>query len=114
MIKRIILYELHRKLENSKQISRHARLSSNIISKLTRLLDNNSLSYIFKRKYPYNLIVACNDRYFSIFIRGFTKRIDMLPYKVTGEAYPAKYERGFMTPQGLVNYILRTYGRRKP
>ena len=106
MLKRSFIYNLHRDRES---LSKHAKLSANILSRVTKELDKYPLPYRIDYSYPYHLIVYCNGS-FSIHNGGFNRRIDFIPLKQNGHPYNIKYERGFMTPRGLVNYILRTYG----
>lgn len=107
MISRSFIYSLHR--AHDYPLSRHARLSANILSRLTSELDKHPLPYKIDVTHPYHLIVHCN-RAISIYAGGFDNRIDIMPLGVNGRPLNAKYERSFMTPIGAVNYILRKYG----
>lgn len=110
MLTRKSLYDLYRQSYGT--LYRHSRNSANIISKLTRGLDKNSISYEFNKSDPDHLVIIYSNK-FSIFVSGFTNRIDFIPYKKSGYPYNAKYEKSLMTPKGLVNYLLKQYGHRK-
>ncbi len=108
MITRKFIYDLHREHEGT--LSRHARLSANVLSQLSKELDKHPLPYRLDYSSPYHMLIRCN-RWFSANVSGFSKRIDLIPLKESGEPYNAKYERSFMMPEGLVNYILKKYGK---
>jgi hypothetical protein len=107
MITRKDIYNIHRKRDNT--LSRHAKLSANILSRITRELDKHPLPYRLDYEYPYHLIVNCN-RLISVYASGMNKRIDVLHYLNSGKPASGKYERGFMTPKGAVNYIIKKWG----
>lgn len=108
MLKRKLIYALHREREGT--LSRHARQSANIISRITHELDKYPMPYRIDYSHPYHLIVYCNGK-FSVNVSGFDRHIDMIPLKQSGTPYNAKYERGFLTPKGVTNYILNKYGK---
>ena len=108
MIKRKLLYNLHRDRDIS--LYRHTRQSANILSRLTHELDKHPIPYRIDYSFPYRLIAYCNGA-ISIFANGFNKRMDILRLKQSGEPYDAKYEKSFLTPQGVTNYILRKWGK---
>ena len=103
MIKRSFIYNLHRRRDHC--LSRHARNSANILSRVTKVMDNYPLPYRIDIDYPYHLIVNCN-RLISVHANGFNNKIEVAPTKNS-----ARYERAFMTPKGAVNYILRKWGK---
>ena len=108
MLRRKLLYDLHRERETT--LSRHARQSANTLSRLTREVDKHPLPYRIDYSYPYHLIVYCNGA-ISIHTSGFDNRMDVLRLKQSGNPCNTKYERGIMTPKGVVNYILRKWGK---
>lgn len=110
MITRKTLYDLHRK--NYGDLARHARLSANVLSRLTRVLDKYQLPYNLSYSYYYQLVIRSRPL-LSVHAAGWDTRMDVLPLKRDGSPYNSKYERSFMTPKGLINYILKKYGGEK-
>ena len=110
MIQRSLLYRLHREREG---LSRHTRLSSNVLSRLTRLLDRYPLPYRIVYNNPYQLIIYCNEATISVHAGGWDRRMDVIRLRVSGKPYSAKTEKSFMTPPGVVNYILKKWGHPK-
>lgn len=64
------------------------------------------------RAWPSHLIVSINNKRLSVFSGGFSNVIEIVPLRSDGEPYSTKYEKGFMTPEGAVNYILKKYGKK--
>ena len=111
ILTRKFLYDLHRQRNNGLLFC-HDRQSANVLSRLTRELSKHPLPYRIDYSYPHHLIVYCNGQY-SVHAAGWDNRMDFIPLKLDGSPYAAKYEKSFMTSKGLVNYILRKYGKPK-
>lgn len=115
MLTRKEIYEAHRLRlgPKAKPLPRHIRNSANILSKISRRLDKHLLSHILDRNWPFHLIVSINNKRLSVHSGGLNNRIDISPIKDNGHPYPTRYEKGFLTPTGAVNYILRKYGKKR-
>ena len=112
MIKRAFIYEAHRNQGIPKgTLSRHAKDSANILSRVSRVLSEHPAPHKLDLKWPFHLVVYMNGQKISIYAAGWDKSIDVLPLKADGSTYNAKYERRFLTPKGVVNYILKKYGK---
>jgi hypothetical protein len=107
MKSRKFIYALHRSAEG--ELSRHSKISANILSRLTRELDKYPLPYAINFKYPYQMTIHCNCK-ISVHAAGWNNRMDIIRLRDDGTPYAAKYEKSFMTPGGVVNYILRKWG----
>lgn len=108
MIYREELYKLHRKLEPG-DLSRHAILSSKILSSISRRLDKYPIPYHIDYDYIYHLIININGKRLSIYNSGFDNKIEIARLKINGQPYKNN-EIAFLTPKGAVNYILKKYG----
>lgn len=111
MIKRKTIYGLHRKHYKGR-LSRHSKLSANVLSQLTFELDKHPIPYQLDYTYPFHLKVIINGQRLSLHCGGFSKRLELATVDIKGEAN-VNTEVGFMTPRGAVNYILRNWGKPK-
>ena len=108
MITRKELYDTYRSIYGS--LFRHNRNSANILSRVSRQLDKYPLPYKLDNKWPYHLIIYCNNWRLSVYAEGMDRVIEICPLKLDGSPYSNRYEKSFLTPKGAVNYILKRYG----
>jgi hypothetical protein len=110
MFSRGYIYIFHR-IHEGQQLPRHTRNSANILSRVSRELDKWPLPYQLIHDWPYHLLVHCNRR-LSVYAGGMDNRIEIAPLKDNGEVDKRFKEVSFMTPKGVVNYILKKYSRK--
>lgn len=111
MIARSFFYALHRNY--TPPLSRHARNSANILSRVSKRLDEKGIAYDPDPKWPFHIIVHVGGKELSVFAGGWGNRIDILQLKKkSGSPFNAKYENCSLTPEGAVNLILRKYGNK--
>lgn len=111
MITRRHLYLAHKRRDLP--LSRHERASANILSRVSKELDKYPLPYKLDYNWPFHLIVYVNNRTLSVYSGGFNNLIEICPLTKDGNPYANRYEKGYLTPEGAVNYILRKYGKPK-
>jgi hypothetical protein len=109
MINCKLLYNIHRNQHNG-ELYRHARLSSNVLSRLSRELDKHPLPYRVDFTYPFHLIVNCNC-VISVHNNGYNNRMDIQRLTDLGNPDRRYPEKSFLTPKGVVNYIIRKWGK---
>ncbi len=110
MITRKFIYDVHKEKELT--LFNHEKNSANILSRVSRELDIYPIPYRLDYQWPFHLIVYINNKKLSIFAGGMSNLIEVMPLKANGSPCSSKYEKSFLTPKGLVNYILRKYGTR--
>ena len=110
MITRKLIYDLHR--QKYGELYKHSKHSADILSRVTRIADKYPLPYHIDYTWLLHLIVWINGKRLSVYAGGWSNLIEILPLKNTGSPYSSRYERGFLTPAGAVNYILKKYSKR--
>lgn len=109
---RAYLHSLHR--GRNTILSGHAKTSTSILSKVSKLLDKKGLLYTVDESFPFHLIVYINkySGRLSVYAGGFSNIISIMPLRTDGSPYSnSYYEKSYLTPEGAVNYIKRKYNK---
>jgi len=91
-----------------KYLSSHEKDSASILSRVSRQLEKNHIEHVLDLDWPFHLVTNVGKKV-SIFCGGFARLIEVHPLTLKGGPDKRYEERGFLTPQGAVNYILRRF-----
>lgn len=105
------IYAAHLKRSAGHNPWDHTHNSVSLLSRISRRLDKAEIVHGLSIRHPFNLIVYTRKgRVLSVHSHGFTNNISILPLKRNGRPFHSKYEVSFVTPDGVVNFIVRRYG----
>lgn len=110
MITKKEIYAAHLKRSAGIRPWDHVHTSVSLLSRISRRLDKAEIVHGLSIRHPFNLVVYTKKgRVLSVHSSGFSNVVCILPLKRNGRPFNSKYEVAFLTPDGVVNFIVRRY-----